>query len=96
MQTLHQCALGATRPPGKRSRAIVLALLLSFFAAISFLPGSLLAAKIRGKVAGVRGEPLARVQVSILQTQQQTITGDDGGFAIADLAPGDYTLQGRW
>jgi len=93
MQTSLQCAPGAARPPGRRSRPIVPALLLSFFAAISCLPGSLLAAEIRGNVAGVRGEPLARVQVSILQAQQQAITGDDGGFVITGLAPGDYTLR---
>ena len=29
----------------------------------------------------------------ILETQRQTITGDDGGFVIAGIAPGDYTLQ---
>ena len=42
---------------------------------------------------GARGEPLARVRVSILETQLQTITGSDGHFVIAGLVPGDYTLQ---
>jgi hypothetical protein len=83
----------APHGPGKRSGPIVPPLLPIFFAAISCLPSSLFAAEIRGTVAGVRGEPLARVQVSILETQQQTITGDDGGFAIAELAPRDYTLR---
>jgi hypothetical protein len=57
------------------------------------LRSSLFAAEIRGKVVGVRGEPLARVQVSILETQRQSITGDDGAFVITGIAPGDYTLQ---
>jgi hypothetical protein len=77
-------------PGPARKRLIVPALLLIFFAANSC---SLFAAEIRGKVVGVRGEPLARVQVSILEIQRQTITGDDGGFAMAGLAPGEYTLQ---
>jgi hypothetical protein len=46
----------------------------------------LFAAEIRGNVVGVRGEPLARVQVSILETQRQTITGDDDWAGIADYA----------
>lgn len=93
MQTSLQCAPGAARPPGKRSRLIDLALLPIFFAGISCLPGSSFAAEIRGNVLGVRSEPLARVQVSILEAQRQTITGDDGGFVIADLAAGNYTLR---
>lgn len=93
MQTSVQCALGGARPPGKRSRPIVLALLLIFFLAISCLRSSLFGAEIRGNVVGVRGEPLARVQVSILEVQRQTITGDDGGFVIAGLGPGNYTLR---
>src|SRR5579859_5063062 len=73
----------------KRERAIVPALLVILW----LLPGGLFAAEVRGKVVGIRGEPLARVQVSILGSQRQTVTGDDGRFAIADVAPGDYLLQ---
>ncbi len=87
MQTSLRCAPGAAHPLGKRARLIVLALLLIFFA------GSLFAAEIRGKVVGDRGEPLARVQISILENQRQTITRNDGSFEIAGLAPGSYTLQ---
>lgn len=87
MQTSLRCAPRAAHPLGKRERLIVLALLLIFFA------GSLFAAEIRGNVVGVRGEPLARVQISILETQRQTITRNDGAFEIAGLAPGYYTLQ---
>ena len=86
MQTSLQCAVGAARPLGKRSRPIILALLLIFFAVISCLRSALFAAEIRGNVVGVRGEPLARVQVSILETQRQPITGDDDWAGIADYA----------
>ncbi|MGO8933623.1 MAG: carboxypeptidase regulatory-like domain-containing protein [Terracidiphilus sp.] len=93
IQTSPQCARDPSRPPGKRERTVVFALFLIFLAAGFCTPGSLFAAEIRGNVVGVRGEPLARVQVSILEAERQAITGDDGGFVIADLAPGDYTLQ---
>jgi hypothetical protein len=93
MQKSLDCAHGPARPLGKRERPTVLALLLIFFAANSCLPSSLFAAEVRGKVVGVRGEPLARVQVSLSETQRQTITGDDGSFAIAGLAAGNYTLR---
>jgi hypothetical protein len=93
MLTSLQCAPGVAHPSGKRSRPIVLALLLIFSAAISCLPSSSFAAEIRGNVVGVRSEPLARVQVSVLEVQRETITGDDGGFVIAGLAAGNYTLR---
>lgn len=97
MQTLVRCAPGTARSPEKRDRTIVLRFLLILLAASWWLGSPLFAAEIRGNVAGIRGEPLARVQVSILETQgraeRQTITGDDGKFAIEDLAAGDYTLQ---
>ena len=87
MQTSLRCAPGAAHLLGKRERPIVLALLVILFA------GSLFAAEIRGTVVGVRGEPLARVQISILENQRQAITRDDGSFTIPGIAPGDYTLQ---
>jgi CarboxypepD_reg-like domain len=52
------------------------------------------AAEIRGKVTNViGGEPLARVQVSVLDTSLQTATSRDGTFTIRALRPGAYTLR---
>src|SRR5207248_3472654 len=52
------------------------------------------AAEIRGKVTNViGGEPLARVQVSILDTALQAVTSHDGTFIIKALKPGTYTLR---
>jgi len=58
------------------------------------LSGLLHASEIRGKVVSVvGGEPLARVQVTVLETGAQTITASDGSFAIQNLVPGRYTLR---
>jgi hypothetical protein len=56
------------------------------------------ASEIRGKVVSVdRGEPLARVQVAVLDKQGDAlaanITKDDGSFVISGIAPGHYTLR---
>ena len=88
-----QCASSLSRLLGKREKRVLFVPLLILLAASSCFPGALFAAEIRGRVLGFRGEPLARVQISILEAQRQTITVDDGSFVIAGLAPGDYTLQ---
>lgn len=80
------------RPRRSRRRPLLLALLLPALLLLAAGP-SLFAAEIRGRVVGARGEPLARVQISLLATQRQAITSDDGRFAIAGLAPGNYVLQ---
>ena len=55
---------------------------------------ALQAAEIKGKVSNVAGgEPLGRVQVSILEAQRNTTTAIDGTFAMQDLPPGNYTLR---
>ena len=55
---------------------------------------SLHAAVIRGKVVAVDGgEPLARVQVLILETGAEAVSVADGSFEILDISPGAYTLR---
>jgi hypothetical protein len=52
------------------------------------------AADIRGKVTNaVGGEPLARVQVSLLDTTFQDVTSSTGTFTITGMNPGKYTLR---
>jgi hypothetical protein len=64
------------------------------FLTLLLFPGFLRAAEIRGRVVNdAQGEPLARVQVSVLETQRQTTTASDGTFVITNLPPGDYTLR---
>jgi hypothetical protein len=60
-------------------------------AAFVLLGSSIFAHAIGGTVVTVdRGEPLARVQVEILETGAQTITNREGNFTIAEVAPGSY------
>ena len=59
-----------------------------------FFSNLLHAAEIRGKVVSVdRGEPLARVQVSVLEAQREAVTTNDGSFVIQGLSAGHYTLR---
>jgi len=52
------------------------------------------AAEIKGTVTTVLGgELLGRVQVTILETKSTATTSENGGFAIKDLPPGNYTLR---
>ena len=52
------------------------------------------AAEVRGKVTNViGGEPLARVQVSVLNTDWQTVTARDGTFSINNIKLGKHTLR---
>ncbi len=75
--------------------AAVFLVLSSIFFSSSFL----LATEIRGKVVSAAGgEPLARVQVAVLDEAQRevvtsAITTNDGSFVIQGLAPGRYTLR---
>lgn len=52
------------------------------------------AAEIKGTVRNVAGgEPLGRVNVSVLEAERDTVTAADGTFVIQNLAPGNYTLR---
>ena len=62
---------------------------------VLFLSSALMnASEVRGKVVNVvGGEPLARVQVTVLETGAAAVTASDGTFAIPAVAPGNYTLR---
>ena len=52
------------------------------------------AAEVRGKVTNVvGGEPLARVQVSVLETNLEDVSSGTGTFRIEGLKEGNYTLR---
>ena len=60
--------------------------------------GRLSAAKKQGTITGTvtdstTGEPLPGVNVAIVGTQQGTATNVSGGYTIAGVEPGTYTLQ---
>jgi len=77
-----------------RLAGFVLLLSSIFFSSIFFFATPLHAAEIRGKVVSVAGgEPLARVQVAVLEAQREAITTNDGSFVIQGLTPGHYTLR---
>ncbi|WP_246008768.1 TonB-dependent receptor domain-containing protein [Chryseobacterium lactis] len=69
-------------------------LLLLFFALIS----SLIYAQdtqggIAGKVAMIDGQPLRAISVSLLGTNHQTLTDDDGNYKFTNLNAGQYTVK---
>jgi hypothetical protein len=76
-------------------RAAFILLFSSILFSSAFYPSSFLhAAEIRGKVlSAAGGEPLARVQVSVLEAHGEAVTSNDGSFVIQGLAPGHYTLR---
>jgi hypothetical protein len=52
------------------------------------------AAEVKGTVKTVAGgEPLDRVQVSVLEAGRETATAADGTFVLQNLEPGAYTLR---
>jgi len=70
--------------------AAVVPLIFSIFFFSTFLH----AAEIRGNVVSADGgEPLARVQVSVLEAERDSVTTNDGSFVIPGLSPGHYTLR---
>src|ERR1019366_2952765 len=74
--------------------AAVFLVLSSIFFSCSFL----LAAEIRGKVlSAAGGEPLARVQVAVLDAEGAAaaagVTTNDGSFDIRGVTSGHYTLR---
>jgi len=65
-------------------------LLLTLFTAVT----SVLAADVSGVVTNAQGgEPLARIQVTLLGTTIATVSGPDGRFRFSQLPAGSYVLQ---
>jgi hypothetical protein len=61
---------------------------------VLFCSATLPAAEVKGTVKNaVGGELLERVQVSVLEAGRGTVTDADGGFAMQNLPPGNYTLR---
>ena len=61
---------------------------------LTLLVATAQAAEIKGTIANAGGgEPLGRVQVSVLGTRIGTITSDDGVFSLSGVPPGNYNLR---
>jgi iron complex outermembrane receptor protein len=58
---------------------------------------SLLAQNVQGGITGkvnmVDGQPLRAISVSLLETNRQTLTDDEGNYHFEDLHPGNYTIK---
>jgi hypothetical protein len=77
-----------------RRLAAFILIWISLLCTVLLCPVTLRAAEIKGKVANAAGgEPLGRVQVSVLEAGRNAVTAADGTFAIQNLAPGSYTLR---
>jgi iron complex outermembrane recepter protein len=48
---------------------------------------------LHGKVVTSDGQPVKDVVVAILETRQQTITGNDGSYKFDHVKPGAYTIK---
>lgn len=78
---------------GKRILQQFVPILLVLFPIIfssTFLPAAVIQGKI---ISASQNEPLARVEVSVLETKHRTITQNDGSFVLNDIPPGEYTVQ---
>ena len=51
--------------------------------------------RLRGRVIGATGRPLARARVSLWGTGLETLTDADGAFQLSDLPNGTHTLEVR-
>jgi hypothetical protein len=60
---------------------------------VALLVATARAAEIKGTVVNARGEPLGRVQVSVMRTHMRATTSDDGAFTLAGISPGNYALR---
>jgi hypothetical protein len=61
---------------------------------VVFIASSAAAAEVHGTVTNAQGgEPLGKIQVSIVGTGFIATTGPDGNFHISQVPPGSYVLQ---
>ncbi len=69
-------------------------MILRLVAFVLFCSITLHAAEIKGTVKNAAGgEPLQRVQVSVLEAGRDAVTAADGTFVLQNLPPGNYTLR---
>ena len=70
-------------------------LLILFFSFLSFttLYAQDVHGGITGKVSMVDGQPLRAISVSLLETDRQTLTDDEGNYHFENLNAGSYTLK---
>ena len=74
-------------------RVLFIMLLLFCCAPLLYAQQSVPNASLRGRVSDARsGEPVAKVRINVIGSQQSITTDEDGAFALQNLPPGEVSL----